>query len=253
MKRSERKKVKTDTNQGRTDPHENERDNHERHIEGSVHVRGEVETKFPPSLIEKYDAGREKDSAHNFKQFIVGMVTLIVVAIYALLTAFQVWFTRQANRDARDSFVKDHAPYVWVKKPDPPIMVANQKLEWSFSYSNYGRSPALNLHSCMALAYGRAGRAIVPQIKELSPADCTSRNPSETVLPPGGDKFSTVQSENVFPQPEIDVIKDTDAGIILQAYFAFFVSALRRLWIATETTLSNGLSDARPFAEELDT
>jgi len=81
MKRSERNKVKTDADGGHPCPNQGEADKNKRHIDGAINVRGEVEAKFPPDLVKKYDSGQEKSGTREDKKLIVEVLTLIVVAI----------------------------------------------------------------------------------------------------------------------------------------------------------------------------
>jgi hypothetical protein len=95
MKRSERKKMKTDANQGHANPHPDGRDKYERHVDGSIHVRGEIETKRPPDLAKEHATERKEDTTQERKKYVVEAVTLIFVIIVAGLTGYQACLSRE--------------------------------------------------------------------------------------------------------------------------------------------------------------
>jgi hypothetical protein len=103
MKRSERHKVKTESDQRHSDPRQHETDNHERHISGGMNVRGEIETKRPPDLTKEHATERKEDKTSSRNKFIVEILTLIVVAIYAGLTAWQGCSTKTAAKAAKSA------------------------------------------------------------------------------------------------------------------------------------------------------
>lgn len=76
MKRSDRNKVKTESDQRHSGPDHAEADNHERHISGSINVRGEIETKRPPELTQEHNTERKEDNAHEKKKYRVEIATL---------------------------------------------------------------------------------------------------------------------------------------------------------------------------------
>jgi hypothetical protein len=86
-----------------SDPHKNEGKQNERHVSGGIHVRGEIEAQLPPSLIEKYDAERTEDKVKDRKKFVVEILTLLVVAIYALFTFGILRTMTRANKITNDT------------------------------------------------------------------------------------------------------------------------------------------------------
>ena len=171
MKRSERNKVKTNPNQQHPDPNHPEGDNHERHISGSINVRGEIETKRPPDLVKEHATERKEDAAHEKKKFVVECITLAVVAIYAGLTAWQGCSTKTAAdaaqsaaitadatlKSSKEQFRTDERPYLWAgpkaafsdTKGQGVIFipVGNDKVSVNIAVDvvNSGKSPAIEV------------------------------------------------------------------------------------------------------------
>ncbi|MGB8990094.1 MAG: hypothetical protein WCC37_26090 [Candidatus Sulfotelmatobacter sp.] len=88
--------MKAESDKRHPDPNHQEADNYQRHISGSIHVRGEIEAKRPPDLAKEHNTERQEDATHARKTFVVEIITLIVVAIYAGLTAWQGCSTQKA-------------------------------------------------------------------------------------------------------------------------------------------------------------
>lgn len=117
MKRSERNKVKTDSGQRHPSPNQNETDNHERRVSGSINVRGEIEAKRPPDLTHEHNTERTQDNAREKKKFVVEIATLFVVAIYAGLTWYQGCSTKKAADAAKNSADTAHDALVIGERP----------------------------------------------------------------------------------------------------------------------------------------
>jgi hypothetical protein len=159
MKRSERNKVKTESDQRHSDPRQHETDNHERHISGGINVRGEIETKRPSDLTEEHATERKEDKTSSRNKFIVEILTLIVVAIYAGLTAWQGCSTRTAAYAAKSaaetanrslletnrSWIEIQPPKNWEDTRGVVDRLAELKkvdaLSFRLPYTNIGKFP----------------------------------------------------------------------------------------------------------------
>ena len=181
----------------------------------NIHVRGEIEVERAPSLTKEHENERRVDTEHARKKFNVEKLTLLAVVLYAGVTLWQALLTRTAIQDARDHFVKDQAPYIWVT-PQPPVINLNEQLRWDVHYSNYGRSPAFNVKSCLQAAYGTDGPSYLKTLPEPSSTmECKGTSGSTGVLPPGFPSFSSTTGEDRLTQTDIDDIKATDAGAVV--------------------------------------
>src|SRR5258708_28736249 len=106
-------KPKSDKDAGHPGPHENERKQHKSHVSGDITIRGQIETHFPPSVVDKQDADRKQDTAHEKKKFKAEILTIILLAVYAGLTAWQGCSARESVDLTRKQFQIDQRP--WVK------------------------------------------------------------------------------------------------------------------------------------------
>jgi hypothetical protein len=155
MKRDERKKVKTDGDQGHANPHADSADKYERHIDGSIVVRGEIETKVPPDLVQKHDREREEDGTQERKKFRVEIITLFFVAIVACLTAWQDYLTHEevqvSQRGSRPFVGAAEFEFLYYGTADSPAVPfptpQTVKMKVKKFIKNYGPLPALNFAS----------------------------------------------------------------------------------------------------------
>jgi hypothetical protein len=61
--------------------------------------------------------------------------------------------TQEALGIARENFIKDQQPYIWIS-PEPPKLEAGRTIRWDIRFSNYGRSAAYNVKHCTLLTFG---------------------------------------------------------------------------------------------------
>ena len=111
-------KPKPHANQGHAGPDKDGREQYKRHIDGSITVRGEIETHVPPSAIQQHTAEREEDKRRAKKNYIVGVLTLVAVVIYAGIAAWQGWLTRKVMQIAQKTYDASERPYVGIKGVD---------------------------------------------------------------------------------------------------------------------------------------
>lgn len=191
-----------------------------------VNVRGEIEVGRASNLAKEHETERREDTAHERKKFIVEILTLAAVVVYAGVTIWQAWLTRTAITDARENFVKDQAPYIWVT-PQPPVMKLDEPFRWDVHYSNYGRSPALNVRRCIVSTYGPSGFSYLdtlapPSMNSQACRDAQgTRVASVSVAPPGFPGYSTALGTIPLKQSDIDAIAATEAGAILWGIVAY--------------------------------
>jgi hypothetical protein len=145
------------------------------------------------------------------------IAALIGLVLYTCETRRTNNLTKKAVANAQENFVKDQAPYMWTT-PQQPTITINEPFRWDIHYSNYGRSPALNVRRCVRAAYGPKGFAFLASMKEpsLDDKECADaqRMPfaSVSVTPPGFPGYSTSQATDPLTQHDIDSITNTEAG-----------------------------------------
>src|SRR5215470_6420398 len=89
-------------------------DDYKRNVERSIHVRGEIEAKFPEVLIKQHETERKEESAHEKKKFLLDKITVTLTISVLLLNVLLVYYTRQAIIDNGKQFQSDQRPHVWT-------------------------------------------------------------------------------------------------------------------------------------------
>jgi len=123
-----------------------------RKISGKVHVNGEIETQFPPELIEEYSSSNQKTDKREERRFIVEIITLVLVLIVA---AFSYVQTRESIRSAdaaksaadiaNQSLVVGQRAWISVNATTENALVFNSQGAWlpnNVEMKNVGHSPA---------------------------------------------------------------------------------------------------------------
>jgi len=133
-------------------------------------LRVVVEAVMPaPSPTEEQkakDAAEERRKQNTEiregRKFIAECLLACITALLLLVNVWLVLTTRKANKlssiaiqNAKENFITDQQPVIWIT-PKLPSFGLNKQLQWNFEYSNYGRSPALNVHLCAHPIIGSA-------------------------------------------------------------------------------------------------
>jgi hypothetical protein len=219
MTRQERRKAallaqaQPAVNDSHADPKDTSRREQKRDVSGDIHVRGEIEVKVPIEVEQKEDAREKQRDARDGKRFAVEIATLIIVIIYAGLTAVQSCqavrsadATREANRITKENFRTDQRPYLvqapsWT--PSQLLIVPTGEhageIRFSLLMENVGKSPAIVTSQFLHLYLGDREIATVgtDEIPE-------HRNPPPIVS--AGDKPTFYVYSKRLSQPEIDSI-----------------------------------------------
>jgi hypothetical protein len=124
-----------------------------------VNISGKIEADFPPNLIEKYDTASNKENGWNRKQFVVSLVTAILIFVYTTVAAWQgcsskraaVAATSAANTAEKTLKSSIRAAWLeqraWVNLSSVPADVWNalkdgQPINVPFILDNTGKTPA---------------------------------------------------------------------------------------------------------------
>src|SRR5277367_4039703 len=79
------------------DPRQGGRDQYRRHVDGDIRVSGQLEVHAPPDTVKGDNSHRKDEAAYRKRNFIVSLMTLLAVVIYAGLTAWQGCSTKKAT------------------------------------------------------------------------------------------------------------------------------------------------------------
>jgi hypothetical protein len=178
-----------------------------------------------------YVSSSQKDEARETERFKVERVTLLFVALVALLNGIQSYesvksaeATREANRITRDQFTKDERPYLILHKVVPEPIEGGKEITAEVFGVNYGKSPAVHAlgvggvffgPQALTEAYGffdRMGNT------RLTPND----HRSEFTVPPGvsateasdGGGFTSLHTNVVITQEQADWLSRNDFSVV---------------------------------------
>jgi hypothetical protein len=126
------------------------RDKYERHIDGDITVRGQLEVHAPPDLVQKEDAERKDDKTHKKKEFIVSTLTLGFVILYAGLTAWQASSTKSAVTEAQNAnkiAITANRPWIGQVEGDLSDLIFRPQretmdIQYLWRFRNSGHRPA---------------------------------------------------------------------------------------------------------------
>jgi hypothetical protein len=156
----------------------------ERKISGDIHVHGEVEANIPARVIEQYKTARQENTSRDNWRFFVEIVTLVIVAIYAGLTAWQAFSTQTIVELTRTQYTLDQRAWLGITEVStPPDLQAGTVLNPSASLVNSGKTPAISVMR-------KAGYRILPASVPLNPGqEVSNQTPiSLGVITPGGKR-----------------------------------------------------------------
>jgi hypothetical protein len=201
-----------------------------------------AELQVPRSIEEKREARDHRKDRHDKLMLGVQILTLIAVAFYAFLT-YEVWremvltsdagmdtakearrsaaIAQQALTQAREQFRQDQRPYVWLTNNlgGPTLFVPPRSstsegyVAWPWHYTNYGKTPAYNVHFNGTMYIGDQAstrKHIYERSKMAAP------------LPPGKDDFSTaVYNRSKVSLQDFQRLMGADGLIVVFGHFDY--------------------------------
>jgi len=244
------------------DQHKGGKDQYKRHVDGDIRVSGQVEVHPPPSLAKEDETDRKDQRTSRNKNFIVSLLTLIAVVIYAGITFWQGRMTRESIDNNSRQFQIDQRPYLWDTNTTPQIDIEAGKRMWvNIEMVDFGKSPALKVKIAGKIFVGPTAKADAYQWFEvLGNKPLTDPEQSETVVMPGipsvfppklkeeanksvdgkpkaislggfgGGGFFTLWSDGVLIQSDVDYILNTEESAVVVARLQYFDSFGNRHW-----------------------
>jgi hypothetical protein len=130
-----------------------------------------------------------------------------VLALFAILSLGALWIQL---RDARENFINDQRPWVWVEFPAPFHLKVGDLATLNVQFFNYGKTPAIAKHVVFLFA------AIAPTPQIIKNFQQFPVSPYSDIIPPGGTKFtwSTASGHEVVDQKMYDMIMSGKATVI---------------------------------------
>ena len=145
-----------------------------------------------------------------------------MLALFAALSFIALWIQL---KDARDNFIKDQRPYVWIAnsangranvdyEPSPP-----NGLAVTLHYTNFGKFPAVGLQWASEF---HAGDFVRP----------TPMSTKKTILPTNKDDFVIFLSQPLTPEQIVN-LKSTQHAIVIKIWWKYFDTSGN--WYETDT------------------
>lgn len=223
FKRFRWRKSKPAKEQPLPDPNQNARDQYKREISGDVHVRGEVETKFPPSLIEDYKTSQKEDAAHKGKTFVVEVITMGAVIIYAGLALWQGCSSSDMAGTAKSELTYSKRPWIGFRGViSAPLnsqtsskVEVGSGVEVATKAKNYGSTPASQVHNRINMKVFCSGFPSDPPYTQASTD--IGINSSNSFMP--GDEWGVgpISLDHTLRVDEIQKLNSGECGLYLYA------------------------------------
>jgi len=182
-------------------------------------IAGKVEVSRSPSFEEQHRAERKEDSAHQGKNYVVSLITLVSIIIYAFLTFLMYCATKDsadAAKSAADStrqaLIASNRAWIEITLAPPwgdlTRDQAREKLEFislPLQFKNIGRTPAKQF--CIVSTIEIVGKNEVPS---LAYNVGTITNTTTPIIYP--DRSDTVdvtakKSDNITTEPTLPPLK----------------------------------------------
>ena len=194
-----------------------------RKITGELHVRGEIEASIPAGVIEAYRSARKENTSRDNWRFLVEVLTLVTVLVYASLTAWQAETTQTIANLTRNQFEADERPYILFAPSERHGFRQDGHFFVDMFPVNYGKSPAIRARSEQKMFIGPDAMS---QASEWFSALGSVQFPSDSNHPEGmiapgisppqeGNWKSFVSDEAVSPKLINDLLSSQDHGVVI--------------------------------------
>jgi hypothetical protein len=138
-------------------PHQGGAQHNKCDVSGSIDVRGVIEAKLPPDLQKERDTAEEKKETRDRRRYVIEILTLIFVIIYAGLTGWYAWVAYRQWKDLRHNFETDERAWIALSfsfTPDEDFRVGDSMTPGKMfdgkvtaRYENSGKTPILESES----------------------------------------------------------------------------------------------------------
>jgi hypothetical protein len=207
-----------------------------------VYVEPGVQIDFVKDLRAKYDATQRDDKTDKAKQLFWTRIAAGLLLLAAGFAGWQDYLTRAAIRDAREQFVKDQRPYVWIFEYIDPKNVhinENEKMWINLPLINYGKSPAVRAKSTGKIFMGPdAMKQADKWFNDLGTGPILTEPDAVDIFPPGipSDRekpfggYSTLMTDKVLKSGDVDYILHTEQPIAIVMRTQYYDLAGNRYW-----------------------
>jgi len=150
--------------------------------------------------------------------------------------------SRENLNTLRSNFIKDQRPYM-AAKPDDPKIEEGKRLLWNVHFVNYGRSPAVDVATCVALLIGEDVRPLLTEeaIRQRCNHPQSLEITSLGIAPPGDNLFTTGYSQENLTADQVRIIKEGNFKIALTGVITYKdMAGTKYTYIYCNVRLSGG-------------
>jgi hypothetical protein len=249
-----------------SNPDKSSKEQYKRHVDGSIRVSGQIEVHPPPDSTKEETPEQKKARSYRFGNFVISVLTLIGVVIYAALTYWLGHMTRESINNNSKQFQIDQRPYLWTTNTIPQITITEGQKMWAnIELADFGKAPALKVRVGGVIFVGpNAKQDTDVWFNGLADKLFTDPDQSEIVVPPGipsvfqnepkpipvkpinakresrpepapsggfvGGGYVTIMSIKALTQPDVDYILDHDESAIIAMRLQYFDAFGNRYW-----------------------
>jgi hypothetical protein len=121
---------------------------------------------------------------------------------------------REALALGRTSLIQDRRPYVLSATIEEPTLKIGEAIKWNFTYTNFGKSPAIDVISKSRILWGKdALGTVAPDFfKRMRPLAGEKHG---TLIPQGQNYSLTAQSDRILNRSMLEEVTKSDGALVL--------------------------------------
>ena len=221
-----------------TNDNAGQKENTNRH----VYIEPGAKIDFVQDLRDKYDASQQDSTSHSQKILFWTKISAALLFIYAGLTFWQGYLTRESINNSSKHFQIDQRPYVWKLNYLPPKnihIVANERMWINIHWVNYGKSPAVRTSVTGKIFVGPTAMQDADQwFTNLGVGPLVAQPSEEIIVVPGipsdPDKpvggYSTIMTDDFLKQDDIDRMLHTSYSAAMVLRIQYYDMHGNRYW-----------------------
>jgi hypothetical protein len=209
-----------------------------------VHVSGKIETDLPQKLIEKYDTASNKENGWNRKQFVLSIVTAILIFAYTTVAAWQGCSSEKAANAAKHSVEVANATlkvsqgaYVTIGRKDGVVAEfvvpkdPKEHAEIVVYFQNSGHLPVKfawgiwpasfllkgSKKQSSGIAYAHEFKGLPTRSRDIKTGSMQEQGASNTIA---GDSLFAGTAATI-SQQDLAELPINDMGVLLQGQFEY--------------------------------
>jgi hypothetical protein len=199
------------------------------HKHGDKHKQGNPKQNSSDPSSNPNSIGSEGQAGKKVAKWFVipdwwTAVSTTILAVFAIGSFILLWIQLE---DARQAFIKDQRPYVWIAQEQAPVVKLGEKLAWNYHYTDFGKSPALGVAVRCQI---RLAAHKTPELKDMfDPIHKRGFEYEGLVVPPNDTtNWSTCFSDETINDDDLKLMNMYDGGAKLTLFFEYYDTSWNR-------------------------